>query len=319
MLQIQQVTFGTTNLKVSKLCFGALPMGPLQKGLSPQAGAEVIAYALKQGVNFIDTAELYGTYEHIRLAIQQVSSPPVIASKSAACSYEDMKNSVEDARRKLDLDVIPIFHLHAARAGIDVFTQRAGALKCLLEYKEKGIIGAVGIATHHCQVVTKAAENPDIDVVFALINKAGLGILGGSKEDMQQAMAYACAQKKGVYAMKAFAGGNLLNERESALEWVLSTPGLEVVAIGMVNKTEVDINLRMISQQPIPDSLLEYGIADKKLNVVPSLCKGCGTCTNTCPNGALFMQHDKAVLDRTKCILCGYCSAACPEFAIRMV
>ena len=319
VITIKQVILGRTGLQVSTLCFGALPMGPLQKNLPPQTGAEVIAYALNQGVNFIDTAESYGTYEHIRLAIKGRSTPPVIATKSAACTYEEMQKSVEQARKALDLDVIPIFHLHAARAGLKLFEQRKGALECLCDYKDKGIIQAVGVATHHCQVVTKAADHPDIDVVFPLINKAGLGILGGNREEMRRAITYAYEQNKGVYAMKVFAGGNLLEDREDALAWVQSIPGLEVIAIGMVNKTEVAINLHLMSGKPLPPQLRDYSVVDKTLKVLSNLCRGCGTCIGTCPNGALSLQGEKAVLDPDKCILCGYCSPNCPEFAIRMV
>ncbi|HOK43584.1 MAG TPA: aldo/keto reductase, partial [Thermoclostridium caenicola] len=44
---------GKTGIKVSRLCFGALVIGPLQRNLSVEEGAAVIEEALRLGVNFI--------------------------------------------------------------------------------------------------------------------------------------------------------------------------------------------------------------------------------------------------------------------------
>ncbi|HRU42362.1 MAG TPA: aldo/keto reductase, partial [Candidatus Diapherotrites archaeon] len=52
---------GSTGLRVSRLCFGSLTIGPLQAGLDIEEGASVIRAAFDMGVNFIDTAELYRT------------------------------------------------------------------------------------------------------------------------------------------------------------------------------------------------------------------------------------------------------------------
>ena len=56
---------GQTGMKVSRLCFGALTIGPLQAKLPLGEGVAVIRAALAAGVNFIDTAQLYGTYPYI--------------------------------------------------------------------------------------------------------------------------------------------------------------------------------------------------------------------------------------------------------------
>ena len=59
-------SLGKTGIKVSRLCFGSLTLGPLQKNLSIKDGAAVIRRAAEMGVNFIDTADLYGTYPYIK-------------------------------------------------------------------------------------------------------------------------------------------------------------------------------------------------------------------------------------------------------------
>ena len=52
---------GNTGIEVSELCFGILPMGPLQADISPEDGGELILSAMKQGVTFFDAAQMYGS------------------------------------------------------------------------------------------------------------------------------------------------------------------------------------------------------------------------------------------------------------------
>ena len=129
---------GNTGIEVTKLCFGALPMGPLQKNNSIEDCADLVEKVLKSGINFIDTAQMYMTYKPIAMALKRVDKRPVIATKSAARTYEDMEAAVRQALSELDLDYIDIFHLHAARGDENVFEERKEALKCLIDFKKKG-------------------------------------------------------------------------------------------------------------------------------------------------------------------------------------
>ena len=47
-------------------------------------------------------------------------------------------------------------------------------------------------------------------------------------------------------------------------------------------------------------------------------CVGCGVCVDACPNGAIKMDGDKAVVDADACIDCEACVSACPNSAISM-
>lgn len=309
---------GSTGLEVSQLAMGVLPIGPAQLNVPLAEGQKVVAAALDGGVNFVDTAQSYGTYDYIRPALVGRADRIVVASKSAAASYGEMKAAIDEALRALGVERLGIFHLHAARVTPEVFEQRAGAIKCLIEAKKAGVIQATGIATHSVTVARAAADRDEIDVVFPIINVKGLGILHGSRDDMVAAIQYAASIGKGLYAMKIFGGGNLLDNMRGALEFARGIPGLAAYAVGMVSLREVEMNLRIFSgreEAPAPGSST---FQQKKLTVL-SFCQGCGTCVETCPNYALTLVDGKAVLDRSKCLLCGYCAPVCPQFAIRMV
>jgi len=321
IITLRKSELGKTGLVVTELCFGVLPMGPNQFGLSPQEGGQLIEEGVRKGINFLDTAQSYSTYPHIKNALDrlgEIGEKLVIATKSAAKTYEEMRSAVGEARKALGRDVIDIFHMHAARVDSSVFSERKGALDCLCDMKAKGYIRAVGISTHSVDVVRTAAEKPEIDVVFPIINIEGLGILHGTRDEMVAAIKEAKNCGKGLYAMKALGGGNLLKDREKAISYVRSLEGISAVAVGMVNQDELLMNLMIFEGERVPGELSQKTLHQKRL-IIQAFCRGCGTCVEVCPNGAMQVVDGKARNDRAKCILCGYCAPMCPEFAIRLV
>lgn len=315
----EQRPLGHTGLTVSRLGFGTLPMGPLQANLPVARGAAVIRYALEQGVTLIDTAASYRNFGYIREALQGFNGRVVIASKTAARTYQQAELDIQAALHEMGLDRLDICHIHGARA-LDPFVEREEVLRCLLDYQAKGYIRAVGISTHVVQVVRQAAQRPEIQVIHPLINRAGLGIIGGSVEEMAAAIADAHQRGKGIYAMKALGGGNLLEEREIALRFVAQLPGVDAAVVGMMSPGEVDFNLAVFSGQGVTPQLEQAApVATKRVVIMQRLCKGCGDCVAACPNGALSLIENKSTVDADKCLLCGYCSPCCKEFAIRVI
>jgi len=316
---MKKYSLGKTGIKVTELCFGALPIGPLQANISVKKGAKLIRTALERGVTFIDTAEVYKTYPHIRKALEGYNDEVIIATKSSAKTYEKMEQSIENALESLGRTYIDIFLLHAAKAAPSVFEERAGALECLNDYKAKGTIRAVGISTHAVGTVKRAVEIKEIDIIFPIINKLGMGIIDGSVDDMVEAISEAHKARKGLYAMKALAGGHLIDQLEEAFHFVRNIKGISSLAVGMVSSEELELNLKIFNDEKIPKGLLTQKIKPSKRLFISTFCKGCGTCVKACPNNALSLENGKAVVDHKLCILCGYCNPVCPEFAIRLI
>jgi aryl-alcohol dehydrogenase-like predicted oxidoreductase len=310
---------GNSGIEVSELCFGVLPMGPLQANMPTKEGAKIIREGLNSGINFLDTAESYQTYPHIKQALVDFQKEVIIASKSHVHSYDEMKNAVFEACREMGRDYIDIFHLHAPREDENVFKKRAGALAALIDLKKKGIIRAIGISTHALKAVEIAAEKDEIDIIFPIINKIGLGIIGGTPEDMVLAIKKASDNGKGVYAMKVLAGGYLIKQLEEYINYVRDIEGIQSIAIGMVHLRELELNLKIFENQKInQEELIKESFPRKRL-FVSGFCEGCGTCVEACPNGALSLKNDKAFLDYNLCLTCGYCVPHCPVFALRIV
>ncbi|KUO58372.1 MAG: hypothetical protein APF84_15455 [Gracilibacter sp. BRH_c7a] len=315
---MKKKVLGKTGITMTEITLGALTMGPLQAKLSTTEAKKVILAALDKGINSIDTAEMYGMDEPIKAALSEYRGEVILASKSTATSYSEMEKSVLGALSGLGRDYLDIFYLHAAKVTPEVFEERSGAFQCLLDYKSKGVIRAVGIATHVVPVVEKAAKIEEIDVVFPLINVKGVGIVGGSAADMVRAIKLVSESGKGLVAMKSLAGGNLLREIKTAFSFVRNIEGITSVAVGMSHVDEVEVNVRLFEDEDIMESDLERLRSTKEL-FVARFCTGCGTCVQACPNEALTVKEGQVIVEKNKCILCGYCNPTCPEFALRLI
>lgn len=311
---------GNTGIKVSAAGFGVLPMGPSQLALPIDEGAEIIRYALKNGINFLDTAQYYRTYPYISKALENGEfNDIVICSKSLCQDYEGMMEAILEARESLNRECIDIFLMHEVRSG--QLEEREGAWQALKDAKTKGLVRAIGLSTHHIDITEAAASMEDLDVVFPLINYAGLGIRKGeefaTKEEMMEAIQKCHLAGKGIFSMKAFGGGSLTGHYQEALDYVFSKPEINSVMIGFGKIAEVDDLLSYLNGSM--DKAYNPDISKKKVYINQEDCEGCGSCKAACPAGAIFYnENGLAEVDHGKCLTCGYCSPVCPVRAVIM-
>lgn len=309
---------GSTGLRVSRMCFGVLTVGPLQANLSVEQGAKVIRYALERGVNFMDTAQYYQTYPYIRQALKGYQGEAIVSSKSYAYTREMMAESVEEARRELDRDVVDIFLLHEQESALTI-KGHWEAFEYLLKCKDQGIIKAAGISSHTIAGVRAASGISEIDVIHPLYNLSGVGIVDGTAAEMGQAIKEAVRAGKGIYSMKPLGGGNLLKNTEEAFAFVLGNHDLQAIALGMKTTAEVDMNISIFEGKPVPVEIRDKVSAIPRALHIDSWCEGCGQCVDRCTAGALKLIEGKAVVDQDVCRLCGYCGPVCKEFCIKIV
>lgn len=310
---------------VTPVGLGVLTIGNTQLDKSLEDGADIVRYAYDSGINFFDTAQYYETYPYIKEAFKDLKfqkddpARPIIASKSLDLSYEEMEYAIEECLRELDLEYIDIFLLHEVRQDPD-WENRAGAWQCLIDYRNKGIIGAIGVSTHHIDVVRKMADVDECEILFPLINYAGLGIRkgadAGTAEEMAAAIKDCLCKGKGVFGMKAFGGGNLSGNYRKALDFVKDI-GVDSIMVGMGDREEIDRLVEYaegtLAADYIPD------VSSKRIHIDQGDCEGCGTCIDRCPNRAIFVNDSGlADVNHEICLTCGYCAPVCPVRAIIM-
>lgn len=309
---------GQTDFQVSKICFGSLTIGPLQANLTLLKGAEVIKAALDQGINFIDTAELYDNYAYIKEGIKGHKEEVIIATKSYAYNKSLMSKSLEKARREMDRDRIEIFLLHEQESEFTI-KGHWEALEYLLNAKAKGLVGAVGISTHAIAAVAAATKIKEIDVIHPMLNYQGLGIIDGNIAQMISAVQKAKKAGKGIYTMKAIGGGNLIGNVQEALGWAIDQKFIDSVAIGMKTPEEVRVNVAWMLGETPNQSDLELVSKEPRRLLIDEWCIGCGKCVEVCSQKALSVIDGKAQVNQESCVLCGYCGAACHDFYIKII
>lgn len=315
---MQYNQLGKTGLEVSKICFGSLTLSPLQANLSLDESSRVLQAAFDNGINFIDTAEIYENYAQLKYALSKTDKDIIISTKCYAYSKEMMKESLEKARKELDRDVIDIFMLHEQESMLTI-KGHWEAIEYLLEAKDKGLVKAIGISTHHIKAVEAFLEIPELEIIHPIVNYKGLGILDGSIDEMLALLKKAKDLNKGVFGMKPIGGGNFLKDAKNAFSWSLNRPELDSVAIGMQSVEEVMVNLAWLNKIEPENSYINKLKNKKRFLHIDDYCEGCGACVKRCGHGALSIKNEQAVVDTSKCILCSYCASVCPLFAIKVI
>ena len=145
---MQYTTLGKTGLEVSVAglgCGGNSRIGQ-GAGLSEAESIALVRAALDLGVNFIDTAAVYGTEGIVGKAIKDRPRESVVISTkshvnafdgSSAAPAGDVLASLEASLRALDTDYIDIFHLHGLSPKVYDHAMRE-VVPALLREKDKG-------------------------------------------------------------------------------------------------------------------------------------------------------------------------------------
>jgi L-galactose dehydrogenase len=180
---VEYITLGRTGLRVSVAGLGC--GGPSRLGMrdnkSQRECVAIVRQALDLGVNFLDTAEVYGTEEIVGKAIAAVPRDNVIISTKLKFPLADpsapageVRKSLEQSLRLLRTDYIDVYHAHGVEPG-DYDYASTKLLPFLLKMREEGKIRFVAISeafvedpTH--QMLQQALDDDYWDVVMAGFN-----------------------------------------------------------------------------------------------------------------------------------------------------
>jgi aryl-alcohol dehydrogenase-like predicted oxidoreductase len=207
-----------SRLELSKICFGCEPLGGTDWGqIDVSDIASAISRALELGVNFFDTADVYGLgVSETRLSefLGAKRHEVVIATKgglswtdapsggraiiSRDSSPKYLRGAVEASLRRLRLDCIPVYFIHWP----DPNTEIRSTFECLAKLRDEGKIGYIGCSNFSAAQVKEACEVSEVSLVQLPMNLLG--------EDMDADMAEWVQMKSiGVVAYNVLANGLL--------------------------------------------------------------------------------------------------------------
>lgn len=309
--------FEKTN--VSKICYGTLSLSFLQNLDTLENKIELLNYAYEKGINFFDTAELYDNYNILKEFIKDKDRDKlIIATKSYAYDTKTAEYSVNKALKEMNTDYLDVFMLHEQENGNN-FLGHYEAVERFMKYKDEGIIRHFGISTHRVAAVRDCIQFKEIEFVFPLINKQGIGIQDGTIDDMIEAVNKAKKNNKFIMAMKIYGGGHLINNAKDAFDFAKNLSAIDSIAIGMSTKEEIDANICYLESNELNINIKNKIRNQKRTLVVEEWCIGCGKCKEKCKQNALEVIDGKCVVDMNKCVLCSYCAGECTDFFIKIV
>lgn len=142
---------GNTGLEVSVAGLGCGGNSRLGLGLGAAFDdcVAVVRTAVDLGVNFIDTAEAYGTEEIVGAAVRAYDRDKLVISTKAIFrpgqdTAETVTRRVEAALRRLGLDHVDVFHFHAVHPDAYEF-HRDVLAPAVVKLKEQGKVRHVGL------------------------------------------------------------------------------------------------------------------------------------------------------------------------------
>ncbi|HET9017444.1 MAG TPA: aldo/keto reductase [Thermomicrobiaceae bacterium] len=129
------------------LIYGAAGLGDVTQ----EVADESIAFALEAGINHFDTAPSYGDAE-LRLGpwMPRIRDRIFLSTKTGERGRDGAKAEIHRSLERLQTDHVDLLQLHAVGdlEQLDLVTGPEGALEALIEAREEGLIGGIGITGH---------------------------------------------------------------------------------------------------------------------------------------------------------------------------
>ncbi|MEW5978388.1 MAG: aldo/keto reductase [Acidobacteriota bacterium] len=233
---------------VSQLAFGGGSRYLMYK--SEDQALEVLNWAIDNGINYLDTAHVYGDGESERrygLVMKHRRREVFLVSKLPARESDSFLRQFELSLKRLNTDHLDLLHIHNLKEMDDVekIGQKGGVYETLMKLKSEKATRFVGFTSHSDGKAARAAiERFDFDCCMLQLNASK----AGDFEDL--ALPAALQKKMGVVAMKATAQEMLLGSGpaktgfEPLLRYSMSLP-VAAVNLGMPTFEMVKQNVEL--------------------------------------------------------------------------
>lgn len=174
---MEYITLKNSDLQVSRLCMGGCPMGGYGWGgnILEQELIDSVNAALENGVNFFDTADVYGLGQSeitLGKALKGKRDKAVIATKFGVCTSngktvynncpEYIEKALEGSLKRLNTDYIDLYQVHYR----DGKTPISVVIETLEKLREKGYIRYFGLSNIHNDDIEELKEQKGKFVSF---------------------------------------------------------------------------------------------------------------------------------------------------------
>ncbi|NKQ36374.1 MAG: aldo/keto reductase [Chloroflexi bacterium] len=170
---------GRTGWQVSEISFGAWALGADWGHVSEADALDALHTAIDHGINFIDTADVYGDGRSERLIAQVLkdrSEQVVVATKAgrrlnphvaAGYNRENLTAFVERSLQNLRVEALDLLQLHCPPTEVYYMPELFGVLDDLAL---AGKIRYYGVSVEKVEEAIKAIEYPNVQTVQIIFN-----------------------------------------------------------------------------------------------------------------------------------------------------
>jgi len=170
---------GRTGWKIAEISFGAWAIGGAWGHVSDEDGLAALHRAVDSGVNFFDTADVYGNGRSERLIAQLKKSSQqeiIVATKAGrrlsrqtveGYNRQNLTAWVEDSLRNLDTDTLDLLQLHCPPTEL---YSRPEVFAILDDLVRMGKIRYYGVSVEKVEEALKAIEFPNVQTVQIIFN-----------------------------------------------------------------------------------------------------------------------------------------------------
>lgn len=283
---------GRTNLKISVISLGG---GPYRANDLPiQNVKETIQFAIKKGINFIETAEDYDETK-IGCSLEGLKRKNIyIATKSTTYDKNTMKQCILQSLKKLNTDYINIYQLHSVNSEGELdFRVKHGALAAIKEAQKEDLVNFIGISGHHIPTMIKAIKTGEFDMIQIPYNMG--------HTEAEKLLDVAEKYDVGILAKKVLGGGFLVDPKipgekpkkgaesmtiKNAISFVLSNKRISSALIGMKTIEQVKECIK-VGEKNIILSEEEKKEITKRVNsfLGDDYCRSCKYCAPCAVHG----------------------------------
>jgi aryl-alcohol dehydrogenase-like predicted oxidoreductase len=170
---------GRTGWRVSEISFGAWAIGGSWGQVSDEESLATLHKAVECGVNFIDTADVYGDGRSERLIAKfkkERNEEIIVATKAGrrlptqtegGYSRENLTSWVEDSLRNLSTDCLDLLQLHCPPTSLYEHAEVFGILDDLVS---AGKIRYYGVSVEKVEEALRAIQHPHVQTVQIIFN-----------------------------------------------------------------------------------------------------------------------------------------------------
>jgi aryl-alcohol dehydrogenase-like predicted oxidoreductase len=214
---------GKTDLNVSRLSYGASPLGSVFRDISQDDGIRTVHTAIDMGVNLIDVSPYYGLTKAetvLGKALKGIPRDKYILSTKAGrygsdfpdfdFSEKRIRSSLDESLTRLGVGEVDILFLHDIEFG-DLNQVFDEALPCLQALKDEGKVRYIGVTGYPLKMFTETIKHADIDCILTYCRYA--------LYDTSLLSAIPALEEKGVGIINASPTGMGLLTNRGAPDW----------------------------------------------------------------------------------------------------